>query len=241
MRSAALTALVASLVAAACDQAEPPTAAVPPAPSEHTLPRELDVALCAFGQTFTLASVNDYFPLGVGSEWNLEGEEGGALIELRIRVLNETEVVGGVTTRVIEEVEWEDGELLEVSRNFVAATEDGTLCYFGEDVDIFEDGGVSHEGAWRADQPGNFPGILMPVDPRPGVRFTMEGAPGVAEDQGRVVGAGPTVTPVGRFTEVIRIRESNPLDGGFDFKVYAKDVGLLVDGPLSLVSYQVVG
>lgn len=202
--------------------------------------RTLDVEACAFGQTFTLESSNDYFPLGVGSQWSLEGEEDDALIELRITVLDEIEVVGGVTTRVVEEAEWEDSELIEISRNFFAETEDGIVCYFGEDVDIFEDGEISHEGAWRADSPGNFPGIIMPADPRPGVAFVMEGAPGTAEDQGRVVGSKNRITvPAGTFDETIRIRESNPLDGDFDFKVFAKDVGILIDGPLSLLSYTV--
>jgi hypothetical protein len=202
--------LLVILAAPGCDRSELSTISTAPEPSYASAlaAKELDVTTCAFGQPFTLSSINAYFPIGVGSQWELEGEEKGALIELRIRVLDETEVVGGVTTRVVEEVEWEDGELLEVSRNFVAETEDGTVCYFGEEVDIFEDGGISHAGQWRADAPGNFPGILMPADPVPGLRFTMEGAPTVAEDVGRIVGAGPTRTPAGLFTEVIRIRES---------------------------------
>jgi hypothetical protein len=242
MRSSSITlAAVALGVLVACDQGGPTSPLPEPTgPSGAILAmQELDVSACAFGQAFSLESNNDWFPITVGSQWFLEGEEDGERIELRITVLGETETVGGVTTRVIEEVEWVDGELLEESRNFVASTEDGTVCYFGEDVNIYEDGGVSHGGAWRADQGDNFPGILMPADPHPGLRFVMEGAPGEAEDEGRVVGAGPTRVPVDVFTDVIRIRESNPLDGDFDFKVYAEDVGIIVDGPLALVSYHV--
>lgn len=201
----------------------------------------LDVGLCAFGQSFTLESENDFFPLGVGSIWMLAGEEDGALVELRVRVLNKTEVVGGVRTRVVEETEWEDGELIEVSLNFFAATEEGNVCYFGEEVDIYEDGEiVSHEGAWRADEPGNFPGLFMPADPLPGMKFQMEGAPGIAEDAGKIVGGKLEVTvPAGTFDDAIRIREESPLDGDFDFKVFAEDVGILKDGPLSLLAFSV--
>ena len=39
---------------------------------------------------------------------------------LTFTVLNETEMVDGIETRVIEEREFDDGELIEVSRNFVA-------------------------------------------------------------------------------------------------------------------------
>jgi hypothetical protein len=199
--------------------------------------KRLDPSVCdPAREDFTLASTNPWFPIDVGRVWEYEGEEDGETVELRITVLDETETVAGVTTRVIEEREWIDGALVEVSRNFFAATEEGTVCYFGEDVDIYEDGVVvSHEGAWRADEPGNAPGIIMPAEPWPGVRFQMELAPGIAEDEGRVVGSGPVTVPAGTFEDTIRVREHNPLDGGTDFKVYAYGVGLIVDGPAELV------
>lgn len=222
---------------AACDHT-PPLAfddaqlAAPPVPA-FSASKKLDVDRCAFGQTFTLDPGHPYYPLAVGDQWSLEGEEDGALVELQVTVLDEVEIVGGVTTRVVEEREWEDGELLEVSRNYIAGAEDGTICYFGEAVDVFENGTITHPGEWRADAPGFFPGILMPAHPRPGMKFLMEGAPGIAQDQGTIVGIGP----IGGFRETVRIRESNPLDGDKGFKVFARGVGIVVDGPLSLVSY----
>jgi hypothetical protein len=237
--------VISALTLCACDQPTPVTplseGAVPELALQGAAPNKLDVALCAFGTEFTLQPINPYFPLAVGDQWMLAGEEDDVLVELRITVLDETEIVGGVTTRVIEEVEWEDGELLEVSRNFFATAPDGTVCYFGEDVDIYEDGDISHEGAWRADVAGHFPGILMPAEPRPGIKFLMEGAPGIAEDEGMIVGAGgPIEVEPGTFHETIRVRESSPLDGDWDFKIFARDVGILTDGPLSLVSYTIV-
>lgn len=204
-----------------------------------SLAAEIDLSRCAFGQPFTLESRNDWFPIDVGRQWVLEGEEGRAAVQLTITVLNETVDVGGVTTRVVEEEEREDGVVIEVSRNYFAVAGDATVCYFGEAVDIFSGGGVTHDGAWRADEPGNFPGVFMPSDPRVGVRFRMEGAPGIAEDQAKVVGGGPVEVAAGPFPETIRIRESNPLDHSVGFKVFARGVGLVVDGPVSLVSYSV--
>src|SRR5688500_3569862 len=64
---------------------------------------------------FTLNSTNPYFPMDVGNQWFFEGDEGDATVTLLITVLNQTREIDGVTTRVIEEREWEDGELLEVS------------------------------------------------------------------------------------------------------------------------------
>jgi len=203
--------------------------------------KKLDLALCALDRgDFTLESLNPYFPITVGSRWVLEGEEEGEFVRLEITILNETEQVGGVTTRVLEEREFQDGELAEVSRNFLVNTSEGNLCYLGEAVDIYEDGEVvSHEGAWRADEPGNAPGIFMPADPQSGMKFPAEVAPGVAEDENKIVGIGPVTVPAGTFTETIRIREFDPLTGDKDRKVFAAGVGTIIDGVLSLVSYTV--
>jgi hypothetical protein len=187
---------------------------------------------------FTLASTNPFFPLQVGREWQYEGEEEGTLVQLHITVLDAVEVVAGVTTHVVEERELHDGELAEVSRNFFVEASNGAVCYFGEAVDIYEGGAiVSHEGSWRADQPGNQPGIIMPADPRPGTMFVMEIAPGVAEDQGKIVGSGPVTVPAGTFLDAIRVKELNPLDGERGLKVFVRGVGLVIDGSVQLVSF----
>ncbi|HEX6059886.1 MAG TPA: hypothetical protein VFZ11_12825 [Gemmatimonadaceae bacterium] len=226
-----------------CDSVTSPAAErdAPILPVHPARDRQVDAEACALGRDdFTLASTNEWLPIDVGSEWSYRGEEHGVPLELRITVLDETAVVGGVVVRVVEEHEREDAATVEVSRNFVAATDEGAVCYLGEDVDIYEDGEiVSHDGAWRADEPGNAPGILMPADPRPGMAFPMERAPGIAEDEGRIVGSGPVRTSAGTFTETLRVRESNPLDGDVGFKVYAKGVGLVIDGPVSLVSWRI--
>src|SRR5687768_10142589 len=54
-----------------------------------------------------------------------------------------------VPTRIVEERESEDGELVEISRNFFSTCNPARdVYYFGEEVDIYEDGEiVSHDGA----------------------------------------------------------------------------------------------
>ena len=215
---------------------------------------ELDPALCAPDQnTFSLTIDNSYFPLPVDQQWIYQGKDQGQTIGLRITVLDATETFYSgrlrVTTRVVEELEWEDananaqvdaGEtLIEVSNNYFAQTQDGTVCYFGEAVDIYEGGViVSHEGAWRADDEGNAPGIFMPAAPQPGMTYQQEFAPGVAEDRATIVRSSRTVTvPAGTFVDTIEVRDFNPLDGSRSTKVYARDVGLIRDVPLDLVSY----
>jgi hypothetical protein len=216
-------------------------------------PDMLDPALCAPSQnTFSLTIDNPYFPLVAGQQWAYVGREQGETIGLRITVLNRTETFRfngtRVTTRVVEEVEWLDAnangvldrgeDLIERSLNYFAQTQAGTVCYFGEIVDIYEDGVVvSHEGSWRADASGNAPGIFMPADPQPGMTFQQEIAPGVAEDQATILRFTTARTPAGTFDNALLVRDFNPLDGSSDTKLYAPGVGLVVDGPLELVSY----
>jgi hypothetical protein len=234
-----LTVTLAVVLAAACDRADPTA----PASSDALAlksgggnrVKKLSAGLCSPGPGFTIAGSNPYFPLTpVGKQAILTGEDEGQAVRLQVTILDRTKVIEGVTTRVIEEREWVDNELFEVTWNYFAQASDGSACYFGEDVDIYEATGISHEGAWCAGAGDNAPGVFMPADPEPGTKFQMEIAPEVAEDEGTIVGIGPVEVPFGRFTETLRIREFNPLDGGKDFKIYAAGTGIIVDGPLTL-------
>jgi hypothetical protein len=207
----------------------------------------LDLALCDPRQhTFTTTITNEFDPLPVGQQWVYFGVEQGDPIGLQITVLNETETFKfgrvTVTTLVVEEREWIDAnrdsvvdpdeDLLEVSRNFYAQTEQGTVCYFGETVDIYENGViVSHEGAWRADAKRNRPGIFMPANPQVGMTFQQEFAPGVAMDE---------ATIIKRAKDTITVRDFNPLDESSGTKEYQAGVGLVRDGPLDLVAIRQV-
>ena len=210
--------------------------------SEEVCPEpNLDIAVCdPEAGPFSLIIDNEFFPLVVGTQLVLEGEEDGETIRVEITVLDETEEVAGVTTRVVEEREYEDGELVEVSRNFFAQAPDGTVCYFGEDVDDYEDGEVvSHEGEWRAGEDGNLPGIIMPANPEIGMVFQQEDAPDVAEDQAEVIDLGETIdVPAGTFDDTLTMEDCDPLeDGSTDEKVYVRGIGLAIDEAVELISF----
>jgi hypothetical protein len=193
--------------------------------------------------TFTTTGSNPYFPLWPGYALLLEGEEDdeGELIEVSSlnTVLADTELVDGVLTRVYEERESEDGELVEVSRNFMAyCRETGDVWYFGEDVDDYEDGEiVGHDGAWRAGVDGAEPGILMPGHPLVGARYYEELAPGVAEDRAEILSVDETMTvPVGTFDGVVATVGTDALNPeAADPKFYAPGVGNIADEELELV------
>lgn len=201
----------------------------------------LDISVCApTAGPFSLTIDNEFFPLVVGDQLVLSGDDDGTTVSVRITVLDEVENVAGVDTRVVEEAESEDGELVEISRNFFAQASDGTVCYFGEDVDIYEGGAVvSHGGAWRAGDGDNLPGIIMPGAPETGTAFEQEHAPGVAEDMSAITALGDTVaTPAGEFTDTVRAFDWDALGGsGGDVKYYASGVGLIVDDVVRLQSH----
>ena len=59
-------------------------------------------------------------------------------------VLNETKLVDGVETRVVEDRESNGGKLVEVARDYYAVDRStGDVYYFGEDVDNYKDGKVA--------------------------------------------------------------------------------------------------
>lgn len=180
---------------------------------------------------------NVYFVLEPGNYLVLEGDG----VQLTVSVLDEKEMIDGVETRVVEERETEDGQLVEVSRNYFALNKrTNDVFYFGEDVDIYEDGRVvSHEGAWRSGIQGARFGLIMPGQVNIEARYYQEVAPGVAQDRARHVSLGEKVkTPAGEFRDCLKVEETTPLEpGAKEYKYYAPGVGLIRDGELRLVRY----
>ena len=180
---------------------------------------------------------NRYFVLEPGYRLVLEGKEKGKPAVLTITVLNETKMVDGVETRVVEEKETANGQVVEISRNYFAiSTKTSDVFYFGEDVDIYKDGKVTgHEGAWLSGVNGARFGMMMPETPLLGARYQQEVAPKVAMDRAEVVSLTETLqTPAGKFEKCLKTEESSVLEGGKEHKLYAPGIGLIYDGSLKL-------
>ena len=193
------------------------------------------------GYTLSSRGINDYFYLEPGYKLTLEGEEDRERIQLNMTVLDITKMVDGTETRVVEERESENGELTEISRNYFAmCKETGDIFYFGEEVDIYEDGEiVDHEGAWLAGENGARAGLIIPASPTVGMKYYQEVAPGAAEDRAEVISLVEVVdTPAGKFENVLKIEETNPLESDEkEYKFHAPKVGLIQDADLKLVAY----
>ena len=177
-----------------------------------------------------------YFVLKPGFQSTF-ASPGGTLV---ITVLSDTQLIGGVTTRVVEEREWKGTDLVEVSRNYYALDPNtGDVYYFGEDVDTYKHGKVAnHEGSWRHGSNGATFGLMMPGKPAVGLKFYQEQAKGVAMDRAEIVSVTDTLkTPAGVFDHCVRTRETTPLEPlSRESKIYAPGVGLVQDGDFALVS-----
>jgi len=162
---------------------------------------------------------------------------------LTVTVLDETKIVDGVVTRVVEERETEGGPLAEVSRNYFAVDKTtGDIYYFGEDVDTYRNGKVTgHEGSWHAGVNGARFGLMMPAKPEPGARYYQEIAPRIAMDRAQVISVTESAkVPAGSFSGVLRTRESSAIEGGSEDKWYAPGVGLIRDADFTLVRFEKV-
>ncbi len=202
-------------------------------PSSSEWQEEFDFSNC----TMSAEGENDYFILEPGFQLVLEG--GNEV--LIITVLDETIEIDGIMTRVVEEREWRNEELIEASRNFFAiCDETKDIYYFGEDVDMYS-GGVlsSHSGAWRAGVDNARAGLIMPSKPIVGMKYYQEIAPGVAMDRAEVISLEDSIsTPAGDFTKVLLTKEGTALNLlEREFKTYAPGIGLIQDQKLLLTKY----
>ncbi|MEA2560304.1 MAG: hypothetical protein QOH06_1808 [Acidobacteriota bacterium] len=196
---------------------------------------------------------NAYFSLVPGDQLVLTGEDDGEEVVVQITVLKQKRTITFTTdkgkvlrvkTRVVEEREWVDDELVEVSRNYFARCDQtGDIFYFGEAVDIYEDDEiVSHDGAWLAGVAGAQPGVIMPGSYMLGARYFQERAPG-AMDRGEHTAMGLTVTtPAGTFHNCVEVIETSRLEPGHEsLKRYCPGIGLVQDNDAVLEEFDLHG
>ena len=137
--------------------------------------------------TFSSTGSNPYFILKPGYRLVYMGTDEGKDVNLTATVFNETKVVGGIETRILEEraANSKTGELYEVSRNYFAiCNETNSAFYFGEDGDWYKNGNiVNHTGTWHHGINNAKAGLIMPGIGLLGSRYHQETAPDVAIDR----------------------------------------------------------
>jgi len=205
---------------------------------------------------------NPYFIIQVGHQYTLDNStcyaegECDEFETATITVTNDTHTVTvddrEIDTRIIQEVESVDGELLEISRNYYAECEGtGDVYYFGETVDIFEgctvknpdnpfpEDCVTHDGAWEAGMDGAQPGMIMTGGAfMVGARYVQELAPGVAMDRSEHIAVGLDVeVQAGLFHDCVEVLDSTSFESNKhagDTKLYCPGTGIVVDNDIEL-------
>ncbi|HEX7470934.1 MAG TPA: hypothetical protein VF437_09435 [Verrucomicrobiae bacterium] len=159
--------------------------------------------------------------------------------------LHKTFKIGDQTIEalVVEDREFADGKLAEVTLDYFAQDDDGIVYYLGEDVDEYKNNKVvGHSGAWLLGKDTQTPGVLMPAHPKVGDKFMSEDVPKITWEKDEVVSVSETViVPAGTYKNCVKIKEVAS-DGTTEYKFYAPGIGCVkeaeTDGELSLKSHK---
>lgn len=179
---------------------------------------------------------NKYFPLVPGTTYRFETSEGEDEELILYEVLDETRQVMGITTRVVRDRVYIDGDefsgvLVEDTRDWFAQDDDGNVWYMGEDVDNYDDDGVftDHDGAWEAGIDDAQPGIQMKANPLRGDSYHQEYLVGEAEDLAAIVQTDAlTLLGSGAQYTTLKVKEWNPLEEDtIEYKYYAAGLGFI--------------
>ena len=188
----------------------------------HVDPAAIDPA------DFVSDITNPYLPFTPGTEYVYRSDDGSE--ETRTFVTHDTRVIEGVTTTVVHDRVFTDGELTEDTFDWYAQDKDGNVWYFGEDTKELDHGVVtSTEGTWMAGENDAQPGIVMLKCPRVGDAYRQEFSLGVAQDEARIRNLAVDVTVTyGSFDDCLEILETTPLEKGLrEYKDYAAGTGLV--------------
>jgi hypothetical protein len=207
-------------------------AAITPAPAAvNTCRAAPDVDPATFGHAID----NPNFPLQPGTTYRYTGEEDGLPVEDVFSVTRDRKKITGVTTTVVHDQGFVDGELAEDTFDWFAQDAAGVVWYFGEDTKQIDDGVVvSTAGSWEAGVNGARAGIFMPAVVRAGDTFQQEYAAGVAEDCFLINRTRTRVTtPYVTSASSLQTLEYTRLEpGARDYKWYVAGVGEVREQPV---------
>lgn len=181
---------------------------------------------------------NPYFPLVSGTLSTYEGKEidedtGEVELEKReVFVTNDTKDILGVTSRVVQEKEFENGVLSEETLSYYAQDREGNVWLLGEDETEYEydsQGNLVNSDksdSWLAGKNENLPGLIMDGSPENGEAYYQRFEVGEEEqEQAKIVDTDASISnKFGQFEDVIKIKEFSESDE-FEYKYYAKGVG----------------
>ena len=180
---------------------------------------------------------NPLLPLAYLKQDILEGTEGGVKTRVERTMMpkkHKTFTIAGqkVESLVMEDREFKDGKLAEVTLDYFAQDDEGTVYYLGEDVDEYENGKVvNHEGAWLLGKDTQTPGVMIPAHPKVGDKFKSEDVNKEIHEDDEIVSVSETVSvPAGTYENCVKVKETLA-DGTTEFKFHAPGVGWVREVP----------
>ena len=200
--------------------------------------QQTDAALSAEpdGAPFGTKINNQYFPLKPGTTFYYKHVEldGGELVyqSIHTSVTSEVKFIDGANCRVVHDVVFENGEIIEDTYDYYTQDSAGNVWYYGEDTKALEDGQWTTEGSWLAGRNGAQPGIIMWAHPEDhiGETYRQEYLKDSAEDKGKVLDVNSTVSiQLGTYKNCVATLETNGLEPGVkEYKYYAPGVGVIL-------------
>ena len=182
---------------------------------------------------------NPLLPLASLKQDILEGTEDGAKVRVERTAMpdkHHTFQIAGQTvdSLAVEDRDFKNGALEEVTLDYFAQDDAGNVYYLGEDVDDYVNGQVTgHDGGWLLGKDTETPGVLMPGKVKVGRKFASEVVNAKISEQDEVVSVSETVTvPAGTFEHCVKVKEMTG-DGEVEYKYYAPGTGVVREVPSS--------
>jgi hypothetical protein len=183
--------------------------------------------------THSTEITNPYFPMTPGTQflWKGHAYDDGEKVSRAIEftVTDQTKLIDGVRTVVGRDRDITEGKAEEVELTFFAQDDVGTVWYFGEYSEEYDDKRIVKSPTWLAGLHGARPGIMMPAQPRTQTPDYAEGWGGDLHwnDRAKVHRVGvKDCGPTGCYKDIVVIDEFNPDEPGqHQLKYYAPNVG----------------
>lgn len=174
---------------------------------------------------------NPYFPFEAGKTYIYEGQTGDGLERVEVQRLPATKTILGINCLVVNDKVFLNGKLVEDTDDWYAQDNSGAVWYLGEAVDNYNADGTlkDHAGSWEAGVNGAMPGIAMPANPTPGMRYRQEYYFNETEDEAEVLETGiQAAIPLGTYNNCLKTREWTDLEPDLnEQKIYAPGIGLI--------------
>lgn len=223
--------MVVLLAGCVSDPSTSPAGKNSPGPEVSAAPSS-DLPVFPPPEDFVAEVTNPYLAFARGRIFTYEGDTEDGVERIVVEVTHENKTILDVSTTVVRDQAFLDGELVEDTFDWFAQDEAGNVWYFGEKSYHIEGGvPVDSAGSWEAGVDGALPGVIMLAEPEDGDRYQQELAEGIAEDMAKVVDLSETVEiEYGTFTDCLQTKEWTPLERGvYEFKFYAPGVGLVLE------------